>query len=220
MTGPDRRAWLFAGLSVMTALVGLVVGLVLPRPKPPGLPSLPPLSSSVHVLRGTSSVLVSVQNLSRLESAAFHMERVIDLSDKQSRLFGLVAGEDAILLVAVADVSAGVDLSRLGERDIEVSADRTSVSLALPPAELFRTALDPERTYVHTRRTDLLAQRKDTLETDARKEAERALAAAALEAGILPKADENARKVVTELLRSLGFSDVRVTTRSPQPASE
>jgi hypothetical protein len=220
MTGTDRRVWLFAGLSLVTALAGLLVGLILPRPKPPGLPALPPLSSSVNVLRGTSDVLVAVQNLSRLETTSFHMERVIDLSDKQSHLFGLVSSEDAILLVAVADVIAGVDLSRIAEDDIRVSADRRSVSVALPPAEVFQTALDPRRTYVHTRRTGLLAQRKETLESEARRQAETALGAAAAEAGILPKADENARKVVTELLRSLGFDDVAVTTRRPSGATE
>jgi hypothetical protein len=73
---------------------------------------------------------------------------------------------------------------------------------------------------VHTRRTGLLAQRKETLESEARRQAETALGAAAAEAGILPKADENARKVVTELLRSLGFDDVAVTTRRPSGATE
>lgn len=219
MKAPALRVWLVAGLAAATALAGLVAGLLLPRPKPPQLPELPPLHSSVHVLRETSDVLVAVQNLARLESTSFHMERVIDLSDKQSHLFGLISTEDALLLVAVADVVAGVDLSRLGPEEIEISEDRRRVSLSLPPAEIFHTALDPQRTYVHTRRTGLLAQRKETLETEARKRAERSLGEAAAEAGILKKADENARKVVTELLRSLGFTDVRVTTRTPR-ASE
>ena len=36
------------------------------------------------------------------QQRTFHMERVIDLTEKQSRFFGLVESEDAILLVAVS----------------------------------------------------------------------------------------------------------------------
>ena len=34
---------------------------------------------------------------------ADHAKRVIDLSDKQSKLWGMISTEDAILLVAVAE---------------------------------------------------------------------------------------------------------------------
>ena len=47
-------------------------------------PLLPPMTSSVTVVRPTPDVLVAVRDLARLESASFHMERVIDLSDKLS----------------------------------------------------------------------------------------------------------------------------------------
>jgi hypothetical protein len=220
MTDAGRRLWLIVAIACAAAISGVFVGLLLPKPRPAFLPSLPPLSSQETVLKGTPDVVVAVRNLSRLESAAYHMERVIDLSDKQSHLFGLVTTEDAILLVAVADVTAGVDLARLGADDIVVSKDGQRVSIALPPAELFHTALDSERTYVHTRRTGMLARRKETLEGDARKQAERALSEAALKAEILSKADENARRVVTELVRSLGFRDVHVVTRPIPQGSE
>jgi hypothetical protein len=178
------------------------------------------LSSSVTVLRPTPDVVTAVRALSRLETTAFHMERVIDLKDRQSRLFGLVSGEDAILLVAVADVTAGVDLAQLGPADVEVSPDRKRVRLQLPRAAVFSTVLDSEHTYVHTRRTDLLAQRNDTLETNARKEAERALTQAALGAGILDKADDQARRVIRELVTALGFVHVEVVTRPPAEGRE
>jgi hypothetical protein len=219
MNAATRRSWLVAAVVGGAGLLGLWVGLLLPR-APPKLPSLPPLSSSVTVLRPTPDVVTAVRALSRLESTAFHMERVIDLKDQQSRLFGLVSGEDAILLVAVADVTAGVDLGRLGPADVEVSADRTRVRIQLPRAEVFQTVLDGEHTYVHTRRTDLLAKRNETLETNARKEAERTLTQAALSAGILDKADDQARRVIRELVTALGFLEVEVVTRPPAEGRE
>ena len=98
---------------------GLLVGLLVGAKScaAPRIPVIPPLSSSITVVQPTPNVLVAVKDLARLESATFHMERVIDLSDKQSLLFGLVQSEDAILLVAVADVSAGVDLQKLDASD-------------------------------------------------------------------------------------------------------
>lgn len=219
MNGATRRSWLIAAIVGGAGLVGLSVGLLLPR-APPKFPSLPPLSSSVSVLRPTPEVVTAVRALARLETTAFHMERVIDLKDQQSRLFGLVSGEDAILLVAVADVTAGVDLGQVGPADVEVSPDRKRVRIQLPRAVVLQTVLDSEHTYVHTRRTDLLARRNDTLETNARNEAERTLTQAALSAGILDKADDQARRVIRELVTALGFSEVEVVTRPPAPGRE
>ncbi|HYO97737.1 MAG TPA: DUF4230 domain-containing protein [Polyangiaceae bacterium] len=177
---------------------------------------LPPLSSASTVLTPTPNVLASVRDLARLETTSFHMERVLDLSEKQSRLFGLIESEDALLLVAVAEISAGVDLSELTAADVVVVegvARRCSVHL--PPPRIFHAALDNAKTYVHTRRTGVLARRQESLETRARQEAERALLEAAREVGILPRAAENARRVVEGLLRSLGCQAVEVKLRGP-----
>lgn len=179
--------------------------------------TLPPASSVSSVVRPLPSVLLSVRDLARLESVSFHMERVLDLTEKQSRLFGLIQSEDAILLVAVADVAAGVDLAKLGADDVEVDQKSRRVRIQLPPAEIFHTELDNQRTYVHTRRTGLLARRQEALEARARAEAERALLEAAKEAGILPRAEESARRAVERLVRSLGYEVVEVVSTRPEP---
>ena len=202
-------------LAMIAALVGMVcgvlVGFLLIRQQT--ALSVPPMSSVSSVVRPLPNVLVAIRDLARLESVSFHMERVMDLTEKQSRLFGLVEGEDAILLVAVADVTAGVDLAKLSDADIEVDQSARRVVVRLPAAEIFHSALDNQRTYVHTRRTGLLARRQEALETRARSEAERALLDAAREAGILARAEESARQTVERLVRSLGYDVVEV--RSP-----
>lgn len=185
----------------------------------PALPVIPPLSSSITVVRPTPDVLVAVKDLARLESASFHMERVIDLTDKQSRLFGLVQTEDAILLVAVADVSAGVDLQKLTTDDVRVDAEKKSAKLSLPAPEVFHAELDNSKTYVHTRRTGALASRQENLETRARQEAERTLIDAALQGGLLNRASDNARHAVESLVRGLGYEQVEVTVRAAPPTS-
>jgi len=196
----SARAFL---LAIPALLVGVLLGIYGPRwlkgreePKP--LPD----------------VITQVRELSRLEGVSYHVERVVDLKDNQQALFGLVKAEDAILLVASGDVTAGVDLGKLRDGDVVVAPDRSSVTIHLPPAEVFSAKLDNDRTYVHTRATDLLAKRKESLETDARKAAERTLQSAAEDAGIARRAEESVKRTVESLVRSLGFSKVAVDFRA------
>jgi hypothetical protein len=205
---------LLALLGVLGA--GLLIGVLASKScAPPSLPVIPPLSSSVTIVHPTPNVLLAVKDLARLESASFHMERVIDLTDKQSLLFGLVQSEDAILLVAVADVSAGVDLQQLKADDIVANWAEKRVTLTLPAPDVFHAELDNSKTYVHTRHTGALAARKENLETRARQEAERSLIEAALQAGLLNRANDNARRAVEALVRGLGYSEVEVKVRAP-----
>lgn len=167
-------------------------------------------AASTTVIKHGPNVVVAVRDLARLEGASFHMERVIDLKEEQSRLDGLVTAADAILLVAAGDVVAGVDLTQMKEGDIQIDEARESVTIVLPRATVFSARLDNSRTYVHTRSTDLLAKRRESLETRARQEAERTLEADAVEAGLLARAEENVARTIETLVRSLGYRDVRV----------
>ena len=176
-------------------------------------PELPPLRTTTEELRATPAVVTALRELSRLESAQARVERVIDLRDRQESIFGLIEASDAILLVAAGDVVAGVDLSELGEGDVSVSEDRREAEVRLPRAAVLSARLDNDATYVHTRTTELLARRSETLETRARQAAERELEAAAVEAGLLTRADANAERTVASLLRALGFERVSVEFR-------
>ena len=217
MVGPTVRARLAWALGVLSLAIAVGVGFFMGARQ--STISLPPASSVSTVVKPLPNVLVAVRDLSRLESVAFHMERVIDLTEKQSRLFGLIQSEDAILLVAVADVTAGVDLGKLADGDVEVDQVKKSARILLPPAEILHASLDNEHTYVHTRRTGLMARRQEALEARARSEAERALLDAAREAGILPRAEESARRSVERLVRSLGYREVEVRVRAAQPSA-
>jgi hypothetical protein len=167
----------------------------------------------VSVLRPTPTVITSMRQLALLQTVSFHLERVIDLRDRQNHLFGMVQAEDALLLVAAGDVTAGVDLSSMRDSDVVVDPQRKSVKVLLPPARVLSSRLDNDATYVHTRRTDALAKRQETLETRARQEAETSLRDAAIAGGILQRASEGAERTVGTLLRSLGFELVEIRFR-------
>lgn len=196
------------GLAVVAALAlaaggGLVAGRM----------TLPSSTTTKEIVYRGPSVVTAVQDLARLESARFHMERVIDLKERQSSLFGLIEADDAILLVAAADVTAGVDLAKLRPEDVELDEARRRAVLTLPPVEVFDSVIDTDRTYVHTRSTDLLASRKEDLETRARKEATKELEQAAIAAGILARAEANTALTVRSLVKSLGFDEVEIRFR-------
>jgi len=169
-----------------------------------------PAPATVQVVRPTPDVIAAVRRLARLESANFHVERVVDLRDQQNVLFGFTTADDAILLVAAGDVVVGVDLAKLRDDDVVVDWEHRSVRLVLPPPEVFSARLDNERTFVYERRTDALARRSSTLETRARQEAERTMRAAALEAGALERAGAEARATMTSFLSGLGFQRIDV----------
>ena len=163
--------------------------------------------------RRRPDVITQVRELSRLEGVSYHVERVVDLQDEQRSLFGLVAASDAILLVASGEVVAGVDLAQLRPEDVVVAPDQHSVTVRLPPAEVFSARLDNARTYVHSRKVDLLAHRDETLESRARQAAEQTLRAAAEDSGIVQRAEESVARTVKSLVRSLGYADVTIDFR-------
>ncbi len=199
----------FAAAVLVAATIGVAAG------RSSELWTPPPISSSIIIERPSPNVVMAVRDLARLETTTFHIERVVDLRDKQTRLFGLIESEDAILLVAAARVTAGVDLSELDPSSVEADPEAGVARLTLPEPKVFHAALDNERTYVHSRSTDLLARRERELESQARRAAERTVREAALEAGILERACESAERTVTSFVRTLGYSDVVVTCTPP-----
>lgn len=197
---PSSVALLLLGFAGAAAL-GLWVG----KSQAPERPE-----TTTTIIEPSPSVVVALRDLARLEGTVFHIERVVDLREKQSRFFDLIQAEDAVLLVAAGDVTAGVDLSGLREGTVEADLQSGRARITLPRASILSRRLDNERTYVHTRQTDALAMRRENLETRARQEAERTLESAALDAGILAKAEDSVGRTVESLVRSLGYREIEV----------
>ena len=168
----------------------------------------PPITTNVIVEKHTPTLLVAIKDLARLETAEVQVEKVIDLTDKQSRLFGLVESNDALLLVAVGHASLGVDLGKLKEGDVTLDETSKIATMKLPEPEVWGAALDEDKTYVYKRDTDLLAKRNEKLETKARQSAVKAIEEAAGTDEMKAKARKNAERQLTALAKSLGAKDV------------
>lgn len=162
-------------------------------------------SSRVDLSRPT--VVEHIQQLQRLETVVYSMEKIVSGSQESRFLPRLLAG-DRLLLIVHGDVTAGVDLAKLDPSTVRV--DGTSVELKLPEPMIFATRVDNGRTRVYTRETGLFSSPDPELESETRREAERQLTQAALDGGILKTAAANARTTLTSLLHGLGFEAVNV----------
>jgi len=212
---PPTPAARRAGALVLLGLVALTIGGAIGSFAFQVSTAPPPPRETVTV-RGGTQVVAAVRELARIEAVTFHMERVVELTSTQRQVFGLVEAEDTILLVAAADIVGGVDLAELRDGDITVDLERGVAEILLPPPRVLGTRIDTEHTFVHSRQTDLLAERREELETEARREAERSLEQAAIEAGILDRSGQSAERAVEALVRSLGYRAVTVHCRPPQ----
>ena len=171
------------------------------------------IATPTPTIRDWGGAIQQMKNLNRLETQRFSIERVVEASTARGDPLDALLGE-RLLLIASGDVVAGVDLSKLTERDIIISPDGASVTLTLPASEIFSARLNNERTRVYDRQTRLLTQltggQDPNLETQARQEAERQILAAACENGIMQRAADEAKRSMEQFLRLLEFEQITV----------
>jgi hypothetical protein len=161
-------------------------------------------------IHGTPGVVIAIRDVAKLESTSFHVEKVVEASDEQSHLWGMVQAKDALLLVAVGDVVAGVDLTKVRDEDVRIDPVRHVVHIRLPAPEVTSSTLDEHATHVYARSTDVLAQRSEQLEGEARRSAEEQMRKMAVDGGILERARASADRTLRALLRSLGYTEVEL----------
>ena len=149
-------------------------------------------------------VLLQMQKLARLETSRFNGQAIVK-SETKGVLPVSIAG-DSLLFVAHGEVVAGVDLAKMNDGDVSVDGDKVTVHL--PKAEIFHTRLDNQTSEVFERQTGLFSKPDIDLETRARVESEDKLREAALQSGILEKADENAKEAIRKQLESAGVKEL------------
>src|ERR1700733_15200211 len=99
------------------------------------LPTLRNPFTETTTERSGPVVLKSITELSRYEAASGSFQVVVDLSKQASFLPSFIEGSDTVF-IGQGNVIAFVDFSGLSGKQIQVSSDRTSVTIDLPPAQL------------------------------------------------------------------------------------
>jgi hypothetical protein len=151
------------------------------------------------------TVVHQIQQLQRLETVNYTMDKIISGEHANAYLPKFLAG-DRLLLVVHGEVVAGINLASLQPGDVLIQGQK--VSIHLPAAEVFGTRIDNARTRVYSRDTGLFSSPDPNLESEVREEAERQLRQAALQDGILKIAADNARNTITGMLKGFGFLEV------------
>lgn len=167
------------------------------------------VATPTTTLRDRGGTILQIRGLNRLETQSFSVERVVEASVERGNPLDLLLG-DRLLLIASGDVIAGVDLSKLKDSDVTISQDGKSVTLKLPPSEIFSKRLDSERTRVYDRQSGILAPQNKDLETQARQQAEGEILNAACESNIMQRAANDAQRSMEQFLKLLDFQNVTV----------
>jgi hypothetical protein len=158
-------------------------------------------------LSNPAAVVTQVRRLNELATVKYTVQKVVGIREPKYPV-----GEESILLVVQASVTAGVDLEKLGQDDVQVRRDG-SVTVKVPPARILSVSVDEKETKVWDRQKTWWAPwipfSKD-LEQRARIEGIEAARAAALEMGILRQAQQNAESSIRGLLGLGGARNVDV----------
>lgn len=209
---PPRRRGL--GAALLLVVVGVVVVLLFQQ----GLKMLPgwlnPFAEETKDRSGPV-LLQSIRDLSRFEAASGNYQVIVDLEKDATWLPSSVKGQRT-LFVGNGSVDAYVDFSKLGSGAIKVNDDRTEVTVRLPRAELEKTNLDPKKSYVFATERGLLDRVGDFFSSNPGDQQQLHVLAsdkiqqAAAGSGLKERADQNARQMLVNMLKALGFTKVTI----------
>lgn len=216
MPRPSRlRGLAIAGLVVVAAMVGAGrLGDL--------LPSIPNPFGSETVDRTQPALLQSLADLSEYHAATGNFQVIVD-TEKDTRFVPSFIRGERTVFVAGGSVDAIVDFSQLDERSIQVSPDRTAVTIVLPAPTVAEPTVDPENSRVVSRDRGVLDRIGSAFSDNPTSERPLVIAAqgkmreAAAASDLRAKAEENTRRMLEGLTRALGYTSVNVSF-NPSPA--
>jgi hypothetical protein len=205
----QRESRFFAGFLVGALLLLLIVGIAVWVSTGVGLLRLMGIARGGTTLINVSqpTVVRQIQQLQRLETVNYTMDKIISGEHENPYLPKFLAG-DRLLLVVHGEVIGGIDLAKVKTEDVAVKG--AAITVRIPKAEVFTTRIDNAKTRVYSRDTGLFSSPDPNLESQVREEAERQLRQSALQDGLLKTAEENARGTLASLLKGLGFKNVEI----------
>ncbi|MCG5220959.1 DUF4230 domain-containing protein [Streptosporangium sp. KLBMP 9127] len=202
-----RRGWRFlAGLLVVIVLLVVGARLTWTWLNPFGERS---------VDRSQPVLLESIHDLSRFEAATGNFQVVVDLEKDAAFLPDAIKGSRT-LFVGAGGVDAYVDLSSIASNALTMSPDRTEVTVRLPRAALEKPNLDNRRSYVYHQQRGILDRVQEFLSSSPQNQqelyvlAEKKIAEAAAASDLRNRADQNTKRMLEGMLKSLGFEKVSV----------
>jgi hypothetical protein len=204
------------GLFWVIASIGLVMAMIVGAQSVGWLPEFKNPFATEKQDRSQPPLLNSIQDLSRYVAAEGNFQVVIDLERDRKYVPDFLVNQRT-LFVGAGSVDAYVDFSKIGDGAIVESADRTSAEITLPGPQLTEASLDLEHSYVFAEERGLLNRLGEVFGGDPNRQqevyklAQERITGAARDSGLVQRAEENTRTMLTGLLRSLGYTQVKVT---------
>jgi hypothetical protein len=151
------------------------------------------------------AVIEQLKPLARLQTEEYFLSTVAEAY--KPRGTGGVLSEK-LVLIACGRVTAGIDLGKIQENDI--SSTGSTVTIRLPPAEIFGTTLDDSSgcTRIYIREVPPLMAPSPELDNEARRNALESFRQTALENDILERAYLRAQEEIARLLLLAGYETV------------
>jgi hypothetical protein len=150
--------------------------------------------------------VLGLQKMSDLATAEYIVTKIIKANDNKT---WFKIGDRKILMTCQASLVAGIDLSKLTEKDITIEGE--NISIVLPHASLLYININPEdikTAYVDISpwRSDFTSQEKNQLAV----QAENQIKGSVQSLGILITAETNASIFINNFLKSLGYKNIRI----------
>jgi len=202
---------------VVTAAVGLaaVAVLLVALSAVHLLPRLRNPFGETTTITSQPVLLKSITQLSRYEAASGSFQVVVDLS-QHSLLPSFLQGSETLFIGQGTDI-AFVNFGQLKGPAVQVSANRTAVTVKLPHAQLEPAVLNVRQSYVYAQQQGLLNRIGDFFGGNPNSQqqvyiaAQQKIQTAARHSRLLAEAERNTRGMLNGMLGSLGFKRITVT---------
>ena len=179
------------------------------------LPDLLGLTSSPAPTPTPRPPVVTILSLRPIaELATIAMPAVVDIPNERvpDDIRKHLGVKEEVLMLVYGEVKAGFDLSKLSDEDIWM--DGTRIQLYLPEPEILSTSIDFDKTRVVSYKKSILMGNAPELQTETLEMGKQALEQGVMESGILDMATLFGQMYFENHLRSLGFTEVKVLTKS------
>ncbi|OQY27178.1 MAG: hypothetical protein B6I38_10395 [Anaerolineaceae bacterium 4572_5.1] len=191
-----------------------------PTPRPTVTPtSTPAPPATAAPLPTVTPIVVSWQELGYLTSVEYKLKTVVALerNKETANFFDAVVeflggGSDRVLLSAVGNAQAGIDMTKIADADVEIDGKR--VKIALPPAEVTSVALLPAETEIFDSQQKWVLSDYEGIEVEAMDIARSQLTDwAKSQSNIQDTAEVVAKAQLEDFLRQLGFEEIEITVK-------
>ena len=216
MNSQSRRQYIVWSGIAAVALIGIaLIAFFVGRIFPPALPPTPtPLPTNTPLPPPPVVTIQGIKSQAKLSTIEYNTVSEIYREDvPEGWLDGLLGTKERLLMLVYGDVQAGFDLEKLKKEDLWTDGKR--VRLVLPAPEILNSSIDFDRTHIVYYENNLVLEKNNpNLQGEALAEAQKAIEQAALEDGILDKANTHGKLYYENFLRSLGFTEVEVVTNA------